>query len=163
MFRGGRAIHARKGLPTRDFGHTVYRTRSRYLFTPRQVPQPKRSPLISKTLAGIIVLSSLSLALFGPRLSAPLLYYPKHGRNLLELSEASCHAVPQHFSHDRGALSSIFVFDDVEAALFVGHPQKTAVVLEDVVGQRRRHPIPRFRNEIATFLGACGIVDVDDS
>ena len=37
---------------------------------------------------------------------------------------------------------SIFVFDDVETALLVGHPQQTSVILEHVVGQRRRYPIP---------------------
>ena len=49
--RPRRAIHARKGVPTRDFRHTVYRTRSSYFFTLRQVPPPKRSLLISRKLA----------------------------------------------------------------------------------------------------------------
>ena len=42
---------------------------------------------------------------------------------------------------------SIFVFDDVETALLVGHPQQTSVILEHVVGQRRRYPIPREYQE----------------
>ena len=33
-----------------------------------------------------------------------------------------------------GLSSSVLIFDDVEAALLIGHPEKTAVILEDVVG-----------------------------
>ena len=58
---------------------------------------------------------------------------------------------------------SIFVFDDVEAALLVGHPQQTAVVFEHVVGQWRRYAISRFRNEVALLFGIRRIVDIDDA
>ena len=47
----GEPYHARKCVPTRDFRHTVYCTRSSYFFTLRPVPQPKRSLLISRKLA----------------------------------------------------------------------------------------------------------------
>src|SRR3954447_17378892 len=62
-----------------------------------------------------------------------------------------------------GQTPSAGELDHVHAAPLVGHDQQTAVVLIDVIAQRRLHVIGRLRNEIAELLGIGGIMDVDDA
>src|ERR1700751_3417446 len=62
-----------------------------------------------------------------------------------------------------GQTPSAGELDHVHAAPLVGHDQQPAVVLVDVVAQRRLHVIGRLRNEIAELLGIGGIVNVEDA
>src|SRR6266545_1590312 len=49
-------------------------------------------------------------------------------------------------------LRSASELDRIHAALLVGHEQHAAVVLVDIVGQRRLHAVARLRDEIAALL-----------
>src|SRR6266545_5945194 len=60
-------------------------------------------------------------------------------------------------------LRSASELDRIHAALLVGHEQHAAVVLVDIVGQRRLHAVARLRDEIAALLRIGRIADVDDA
>src|SRR4030081_1872884 len=53
-------------------------------------------------------------------------------------------------------------FDHVQAARLVGEVDEAAVVLGDVVGERRLLPVARLRDDVALLPGLGGIADVDD-